>query len=148
MDSTHCNQTWDLVELLVGRKQLPYKWVFRHKHVSDSEKPKYKVRLIAKGFKQEYGVDYDKIFSPVVKMTTLRLLLCDRRPRARVDGRKDDTPTQRSGRSHLHVPTGKLHGHGGRSSYMSTEEDPIWAKASVKNVLSTVWCIHPQLGYN
>ena len=80
-------------------------------------------------FKQEYEVNYDEIFLPSSQ---------DDHPRARVDGRKDDTPTQRSGRSHLHVPTGKLHGHGGRSSYMSTEEDPIWAKASVKNVLSTV----------
>ena len=52
----------------------PCKWVFRYKYVSDSNKPKYKVRLIAKGFKQEHGVDYDEIFSPVVKMTT-RLLL-------------------------------------------------------------------------
>ena len=54
---------------------MPCKWVFRYKYVSNSEKPKYKARLIAKGFKQEHGVDYDEIFSPVVKMTTLRLLL-------------------------------------------------------------------------
>ena len=46
-----------------------------YKYVSGSDKPKYKARLIAKGFRQEHGVDYDKIFSPVVKMTTLRLLL-------------------------------------------------------------------------
>ena len=75
MDSIHQNQTWELVELLARRKPLPCKWVFRYKYVSDSEKPKYKARLVAKGFKQEYGVDYDEIFSPVVKMTTLRLLL-------------------------------------------------------------------------
>ena len=51
------------------------KWVFRYKYVYDSDKPKYKVWLISKGFKQEHGVDYDDIFSHVVKMTTLRLLL-------------------------------------------------------------------------
>ena len=65
----------DLVALPAKWKLLPCKWVFRYKYASNSEKPKYKARLIAKGFRQEHGVDYDKIFSPVVKMTTLRLLL-------------------------------------------------------------------------
>ena len=57
------------------RKLLPYKWVYMYKYVSGSDKPKYKARLIAKGFKQENGVDYNKIFYPVVKMTTFGLLL-------------------------------------------------------------------------
>ena len=75
MDSIHQNQTWELVELPAGRKPLPCKWVFRYKYVTDSNKAKYKARLVEKGFKQEHGVDYDKIFLHVVKMTILRLLL-------------------------------------------------------------------------
>ena len=64
-----------MVELPVERKSLPCKWVFRYKYVSNSKKTKYKAQLVAKRFKQEYGVDYDEIFSPVVKMPTLQLLL-------------------------------------------------------------------------
>ena len=63
------------VQLPPRRKPLPYKWVFQYKFVSDSDNPKYKAQLVAKGFKQERGVDYDEIFLPIVKMTTLRLLL-------------------------------------------------------------------------
>ena len=37
--------------------------------------PKYEARLVAKGYQQEYGVDFDEILSPVVKMTTLRFML-------------------------------------------------------------------------
>ena len=57
------------------KKVVALQWVFRYKYVFDSEKPKYKAQLIVKGFKQEHGIDYDEIFSPVVMMTTLQLLL-------------------------------------------------------------------------
>ena len=53
---------------------MPYKWVFRYKYVSNSEKPKYKAQLVPKGFKQEHRFDYDEIFSPVVKLSNLWLL--------------------------------------------------------------------------
>ena len=45
------------------------------KVTSDNAKPKYKIGLVAKGFKQEKGVDFDEIFSPVVKVTTLCIVL-------------------------------------------------------------------------
>ena len=54
---------------------LPCKWVFRVKETSKLASPKYNARLVATGFRQEYGVDFDEFFSLVVKMTTLRFLL-------------------------------------------------------------------------
>ena len=63
------------IKLLAVRKSLRFKWVFRYIYVSNLEKPQYKAWLVAKAFKQEHGVDFDEIFSPIVKMTTLRLLL-------------------------------------------------------------------------
>ena len=75
MNSIHANGTWDLVELPKNRKALPCRWVFRLKRTIDSPSPKYKARIVAKGFRQEYGVHFDEVFFPVVKMTTLRFLL-------------------------------------------------------------------------
>ena len=46
----------------------------QNKYKSDSVFPKYKARIVVKGFKQEQGVDFDEIFSPV-KITTLRMML-------------------------------------------------------------------------
>ncbi|MCO5578140.1 hypothetical protein L7F22_031978 [Adiantum nelumboides] len=75
MDSLHKNGTWDLVPLHKGKKALSCKWVYKMKVVLGDDKPKYKVRLVAKGFKQEHGIDFDEIFLPVVKMTTLGMVL-------------------------------------------------------------------------
>ena len=71
----HKNSTWELVYLHLGRKAIPCKWVYKLKVTDSASKPRYKARLVAKGFKQQEGVDFDKIFSPIVKMTTLRCVL-------------------------------------------------------------------------
>ncbi|MCO5600040.1 hypothetical protein L7F22_054148 [Adiantum nelumboides] len=60
------NEAWDLVELSLGNKALPCKWVYKKKYTIEDLEPKYKARLVAKGFKQQKGVDFEEIFSPVV----------------------------------------------------------------------------------
>jgi hypothetical protein len=75
MNSIRENKTWDLVELPRNQKSLSCQWVYRLKIVSDSSSLKYKARIITKGFRQEYSVDFNEVFSPVVKMTTFRFLL-------------------------------------------------------------------------
>ncbi|MCO5606737.1 hypothetical protein L7F22_060927 [Adiantum nelumboides] len=74
-DSIIANETWELIELPQGKQALPCKWVYKKKYTIEGLEPKYKARLAAKGFKQKKGVDFDEIFSPVVKMTTLCLLV-------------------------------------------------------------------------
>ena len=47
------------------------KWVYRFKE-EDGGKDKYKARLVVKGFAQKKGIEFDEIFSPIVKMTSIR----------------------------------------------------------------------------
>jgi len=68
------NKTWSLTKLLEGKKTLQNKWVYRVKEESDGRR-KYKARLVVKGFQQKQGIDFIKIFSPVVKMITIRVIL-------------------------------------------------------------------------
>ena len=76
MESLHKNQTWELVRLPTERKIITCKWIFKKKEgTSPTEGIKYKARVVARGFHQIEGVDYNEIFSPVVRHTSIRVLL-------------------------------------------------------------------------
>eukprot|EP00253_Pinus_taeda_P021025 PITA_21025 len=74
MDFLMHNQTWDLVRFPVGKTTLQNKWVYRVKE-EDGGKQRYKARLVVKGFAQKNCIDFDEIFSHVVKMTSIRTIL-------------------------------------------------------------------------
>ena len=74
MNSLNKNKTYDLVELPKGKKVLRNKWVFKLKKVGD-KLVKYKARLVVKGFSQKQGIDFDEIFYPIVKMSSIRVVL-------------------------------------------------------------------------
>ena len=74
MDSLLKNKTWDLCKLPTGKKALQNKWVYRLKEEEGGEKI-FKSRLVVKWFAQKKGIDFDEIFSPIIKMTSNRIVL-------------------------------------------------------------------------
>jgi hypothetical protein len=69
------NHTWDLVPRPPGTNVATGKWLFRHKLTSNGSLDRYKARWVLWGFTQRPGVDYNETFSPVVKFTTIRVVL-------------------------------------------------------------------------
>jgi hypothetical protein len=69
------NQTWELVPKPRDVKPISCKWVYKLKRRTDGLIERYKALLVARGFSQQYGLDYDETFSPVAKITTVRVLL-------------------------------------------------------------------------
>ncbi|KAJ4817812.1 hypothetical protein LUZ62_030378 [Rhynchospora pubera] len=75
IDALAANNTWTLVPPPSDQAIIGCKWVYRIKRRSDGTIDRYKARLVAKGFLQQEGVDFFDTFSPVVRPTTIRVIL-------------------------------------------------------------------------
>ena len=75
IDSIMQNNTWELVDLPPGNKPLGCKWVFKKKMKIDDTIDNYKARLVIKGYKQQQGLDYFATYSPVSRITSIRMTL-------------------------------------------------------------------------
>nr|KYP53000.1 Retrovirus-related Pol polyprotein from transposon TNT 1-94 [Cajanus cajan] len=111
LSALHNNHTWTLVPRPFAPNIVGSKWIFRTKHKSDSTIERLKARLVAQGFTQIPGFDYSITFSPVVKATTIRLIL--------------SLPVLNGWPLHqLDVKNAFLHGHLTETIYM--EQPPVF----------------------
>jgi hypothetical protein len=75
MRSMSTNQVWKLEEILKGDKTMGCKWVYKIKRDYKGNIDRFKVRLMAKGFTQREGIDYNETFSPVLSKDSFRIIM-------------------------------------------------------------------------
>ncbi|KAE8667838.1 hypothetical protein F3Y22_tig00112368pilonHSYRG00011 [Hibiscus syriacus] len=75
IEAIHKNNTWDLVPLPQGMKPIGNKWVFKIKRNGDDQVERHREKLVVKGYAQKEDIDFNEIFSPVVQLTTVRVVL-------------------------------------------------------------------------
>ena len=73
--SLQANEVWDLVTPPKGCKVINSKWVFKYKLGEHGEVERYKARLVAQGYSQRPGIDYEETFSPVVRFESVRSVI-------------------------------------------------------------------------
>jgi hypothetical protein len=74
MDSIMSNETWEVVDPPYGCKPISCKWVFKKMLRPDGTIERYKTKLVAKGYTQKEGEDFFDTYSPVARLTTIRVL--------------------------------------------------------------------------
>ncbi|GJY98870.1 putative RNA-directed DNA polymerase [Tanacetum coccineum] len=75
MQALNRNGTWVITDLPKGRRVVSCKWIYKIKYKSNGEVERYPLWLVARGFSQKEGLDYEETFLPVVKMVTVRCVL-------------------------------------------------------------------------
>ena len=69
------NNTWNLVPLPPGRTSIKCRWVYDIKPGYEGVPERYKARLVALGCSQKPGLEFNQTYAPVVKLSTLRIIL-------------------------------------------------------------------------
>lgn len=75
LQSIEKNHTWELVNLPDKKKKIDVKWVLKLKLNPDGKISKHKAKLVAKGFLQKHGTDYNEVFAPAARLEIVRLIV-------------------------------------------------------------------------
>uniref|UniRef100_A0A2N9FPW0 Reverse transcriptase Ty1/copia-type domain-containing protein n=1 Tax=Fagus sylvatica TaxID=28930 RepID=A0A2N9FPW0_FAGSY len=75
LDALHKTHIWDMTTLPPSKFAVGCKWVYKIKTRADGSVERYKARLVARGFTQEYSIDYEETFAPVARLTFVQSLL-------------------------------------------------------------------------
>ena len=69
------NQTWELVDVPKEKDAISVKWIYKTKQDANGNVQKHKARMVARGFTQQPGIDFNETFSPIAHMDTVRTIL-------------------------------------------------------------------------
>jgi len=75
IESIESNDSWELTSLPSGAKKIDANWVYKTKLNEKGKVEKYTARLVAKGYSQQYGIDYNEVFATVARWDTIRTIL-------------------------------------------------------------------------
>ena len=76
IESLQKNHTWQLVKKPKNQKIVDYEWLFkRNERILGMEDARFKAHLVTKGYTQKEGVDFNEVFSPMVRRSSIRVLL-------------------------------------------------------------------------
>jgi hypothetical protein len=75
LDALHKTHTWDMTTLPPSKSTVGCKWVYKIKTWTDGSVERYKAHLVARGFTQEYDIDYEETFALIACLTFVRSLL-------------------------------------------------------------------------
>lgn len=118
IESIESNNIWELIDLPTGCKKIGVKWIYKTKMNEKGEIEKYKARLVANGYAQKLGVDYNEVFAPVARWEAVRTIL----PVAACKGWKV---------YHLDVKSDFMHGELIEDVYLVKEDTKsfVWIKS-------------------
>ena len=75
LDVLHKNHTWDMVYMPPSQSIVDCRWVYKIKTKANGSIKQYTAHLVAKGFTQEYGIDYDETFAHITRLTSVKCLI-------------------------------------------------------------------------
>nr|KYP59587.1 Retrovirus-related Pol polyprotein from transposon TNT 1-94 [Cajanus cajan] len=75
MAALEANKTCDIVKLTKDKKVVGCRWIFTIKMIADGKIDRYKARLMAQGYTQTHGIDYEETFAPVAKLNFIKIFI-------------------------------------------------------------------------